>query len=301
MYKTKTAWKVVSDPYAPESRWVPAFAEVCGAEGPDYEMHASGAQKPKTTSRKVSEAVALSVVAGLLGGAFAGQCVHLTYFAHHLFEQVVFNHFYFEPWGAFYFWYNQNNSAFVYIPLFFSYSMGFWASIHNLGKGFNALNFGILALYILTMSGLHQYVPFISEQQYFSTLLGAGMAGSIIAFFLGKTIAKNISAVINPRLIFLSLFFVFIPAMCPILPSMGRFDVIATAYVVAVFGIGCAIRCMHNGSLKTSILLSLTAASPLVLCGLMHIPAANHFRTATALLHCFFTTHFFLGWHWHCR
>jgi hypothetical protein len=283
MYKTKTAWKVVSDPYAPESSWVPACASANRDEcGPPPEGVVDPSER--STGRKVAEVVLLSSFLAVIGGAFAGQSVHVNYFAEHLIGSFLYNDIAFEQWGAFYYWFNQANAACTYIPLFFSYSMGFWASVYKFGKNFSLITAGSLALYLVTLSFFHPTFPFVNEPiSYYELLLASGAAGSIAAFFLGKSIARNVAAIISPRIIYFATAVALFPMPLSFLGwNMQNYVLTASVCVSIPLAIGYIIRRMHSGSLKTSILLSITAASPLVLCGLMHLPVASWFGNALA-------------------
>lgn len=280
MLKTKTAWKVVSDPYAPEAQWAPACAEPITGEVPLHIFRAYTQSKAKSTGQKVAEATILSLGIALLGGAFAGQSVHVNYYAQHVFAQLFFGDHLFETWGTFYYWYNQANALCTYIPIFFAYSMGFWSSVNGLGRKFGGLCAGLCAAYFIFVHSMHLVFPFVQEKDSYTTLLMAiGAVGSALAFFLGKTIAKNVAAIVNPRLIFISLIYIFVPMMFSCLPVMSNFGFVAAVNVLSAILLGLYIRGMHRGSLKTSILLSLSAASPLVLCGLLHVPVAGWFET----------------------
>ncbi len=280
MLKTKTAWKVVSDPYAPEAQWAPACAEPITGDVPGHIFRAYTQTREKSTEQKVAEATILSLGIALLGGAFAGQSVHVNYYAQHVFAQLFFGDHFFEPWGSFYYWYNQANAVCTYIPIFFAYSMGFWSSVNNLGRKFGVFCAFLCAAYFTFVHSMHLVFPFVQEKDSYTTLLMAiGAVGSVMAFFLGRSIARNVAAIINPRLIFLSLIYIFMPMIFSFLPAMSKFGLVAAVSVLSAVLLGLYIRCMHKGSLKTSILLSLSAASPLVLCGLMHVPVAGWFET----------------------
>ena len=191
MHKTKTGWKVVSDPYAPEAQWAPACAEPIIDEDPWHAFQIYRQRANQSTGQKVAEATLLSLLIALLGGAFAGQCVHLTYYAQHLFGQFFFSEYSFETWGPFYYWYNQANAVCTYIPLFFAYSMGFWTSIHGFGKKCFAATFGVTTLYSVVVYLLHLSFPFVQEKELYTTLLlGLGVVVRQLHFFLERQSRK---------------------------------------------------------------------------------------------------------------
>lgn len=281
MEKTKAAWKVVSDPFAPESSWVPACAETPDTAPPlSSELILDGADK--SDKNKIAIMIGLSAVMAGLAGTFAAQCVHANYFAQHLFGQIVYSDSAFEPWGAFYFWFNQANGVLAYIPVVFSYSMGFLSSTFSLPwKVMAVINSALLIVYFAVVNHFWQYVPFAGDPQTYFTLLAAtGIVGSILACILGQRVADNLRSLIKPEKIFMALLLAMAPALLftNILNLMNSFTTTAVVCLMLPFALGTLTRRNSKAtSAKTSILLALSAASPLFLCALLHIPMATWF------------------------
>jgi hypothetical protein len=275
MERTKAAWRVVSDPYAPESSWVPACAEA--------ETTALMAQSGKPLEKRrfaLFEVVALSGVVAVLGGICAGQSVHALYYVQHLFGQYVFNDYRFEAWGQFYYWFNQPNAVAVYIPFFFSTSMGFLARARNLGKLSTVLNFTILTLYFSIVASMSNVIATGDYMGYDTLMSASGVVGAALAHFFGRSIAGNLASVTNPQRVFNAMLWGFAPAVLFFkgLPFLDNFAVALFLCLSMPVIVGLmAVASTGATSLRTAMLLALSGASPLVFSSLLHLPIALWF------------------------
>lgn len=287
MESTKSAWKVVSDPYAPESSWVAACAgsaEIPGQSGISRlsENGLANEMEPQRCElRRICETIVLSGMVALLGGVLAGQSVHLLYFSQHLVGQFFYADYQFAPWSDFYFWFNQPNAVMVYVPFFFSFSMGFLSRVNSLGRLCTVANFSALTAFFslisLGVSGVSS--GGFDMIQYDSLMLTTGIFGSALAHFFGGLIATNLSSITQPRKVFYSLAGGLVPAslLCTGLflnDLSGAIILSVTAPVLIGFLVAVATGVTRP---KTAALLALTAASPLAVCGLLHIPIAIWF------------------------
>ena len=275
MERTKTAWKVVSDPYATESSWIAACAETAEeAVVPDTE-------NTRPEIYRTYEAAVLSCLVALLGGVLAGQSVHILYY----FQNVIFHHLYsnylYAPWSDFYYWINQPNASTVYIPFFFSFSMGFLAIARNLGRMSTVVNFFVLTLYfsLLTQETRGVSGGGFDIVNYDALLVTTGIVGSALAHFFGGSIAKNLSSVTKPRVVFFAL-------AAGLTPVAIFFSGASLSNFIGAMLFACAIPVFIGFLLslfvgfttrKTAVLLALSVGSPLVVCGLLHIPMAIWF------------------------
>jgi len=265
MERTKTAWRVVSDPYAPEERWVAACLET------DSSSLVPEGIAPKSPQRALTEVVAISALVAALGGAFAGQSTHAMYYLHHTLGQWLLNDTAFEVWGSFYSWFNQPNALTSYIPFFFSYSMGFLSSSFKLQKPALYTNFCMLGCYFIILA---QGNLFFGDS-YNEILMTTGLVGAVGSFFVGRKIAANLARITRPERVFNSMLWGLAPAVLfvPLLPFLQSFPVtlgICLA-VPAIAGLMAAATC-GTASPKTARMFSLVVATPFLMAALLHVP-----------------------------
>lgn len=278
MESTKNAWRVVSDPYAPESSWVAACAETTSiapsALGQD-------SAPPQSELRRTCEAIAFSIMVALSGGVLAGQSVHLLYFAQHIIGQAIYSNYLYAPWSDFYYWFNQPNAVMVYMPFFFSFSMGFLSKVKHLGRMSTIANFSALTAYfsLVSLGASGASSAGFNMIDYDSLLLTTGIVGSALAHFFAGSIASNLSSVTKPQRVFYALAAGLVPAS---LFFSGSFLNSLNGTIIFALVIPIAIGILTSLSTgvttpKTAALLALAAASPLTVCGLLHAPMAVWF------------------------
>jgi hypothetical protein len=275
MESTNTAWAVVSDPFAPESSWIPACVESADVQ------FARQPAPQRCKLRRTCEVIVSSGTLALLGGVLAGQSVHLLYFAQHLVAQFICSDYQYAPWSDFYFWFNQPNAVMVYMPFLFSFAMGFLSRVNNLGRVSTLVNFSALTAYFSLLSlGVSGVVSDgFNIVQYDSVMLTVGIVGSALAHFLGGSVSNNLTTVTQPQKLFYALAAGLVPAtlLCSC-HSMNSFSSALLICVATPILVGFLAPIMTGASSpKTAAFLALAAASPLAFCGLLHIPMAAWF------------------------
>lgn len=286
MEKTKTAWKIVSDPYTPEEKWLPACDPASGT-GLSASQDSSSGQLPSHAGAICPSPPAVNLaglikvagassLAAVLGGALAGQAVHTMYYSYHLVGQALQDFGAFEPWGAFYYWFNQPCSQLAYLPILFSYSFGFLGRAHGLGKSATIGCLAIVGIYFISVLG---YIPLAEHMDYSRLWLAVGGIGSLVAYFLGRTVSSSLSATIKPNALFKAAMIGLSPALLLLFPpALSSFAIVLAVCLITPCLVGWFVsRSSAASSIKTSVSLALSACSPLVLCGLLHIPIAVWF------------------------
>ncbi|MBX9669308.1 MAG: hypothetical protein K2X93_16910 [Candidatus Obscuribacterales bacterium] len=275
MEQTRCAFKVVSDPYAPEESWLPACSQV---ESSTALVHRDDFAFP-TTFHAVVCTLGLSMIMALLGGALAGQSTHVSYYAHHLFSLFAYNDLSFEPWGRFYFWFNQVSTAFAFAPAMFCYSIGFLGICFGLGRKATWLALPSMAIYFVAINLLYLSSGTTDVNQpsfYFTVWNLVGLVGSVLAFTLGKRVAVSLSSVTSPFKLYVAMMFGLLP--CGILclsysPVLYWYHALVGLCLATPMFIGISAPViLKASSVKSALSLALTANTPLVFCALLHVP-----------------------------
>src|SRR5581483_2386331 len=135
MEKTRTKFKIVSDPFAPEEKWLPACHSTDeGSAAIACDIWSSeDRSKPSDRLKRFAGLLVLSVTLAVSGGIIAGQSIHTMYYAYHV-VCISAGQWGFEPWGSFYHWYNQAPALNCYMPVLFSYFAAYILTFHGSGK-----------------------------------------------------------------------------------------------------------------------------------------------------------------------